>query len=281
MPFAAILGAGALNAGGSLLSGILGSNASSKAAGQEIAAANQAIGYEEGNYNTAQTNLDPFIKGGQNALTALQAMLGIGGGGQGGAYNPVLAMLGIGPTGQPTGSGINTSSFVASPGYQFQLQQGENAVTNSAAANGGLGGNALKALTNYGSGLANQSWQQYLGNVNSGWNSLTGELGSLAGSGQQAATNLGQIGTSVGSSVAGLMTGAGNAAAAGTIGSTNALTGGINGLINGLTTNSLSGSNGGNNNGNAVGALFNLLQGGGGGTNFQANGWNNPTNWPS
>ena len=125
---------------------------------------------------------------------------------------------------------------------------------NLFAARGGLGGNALKALQSYGSGLANQSWNQYLGNVSGGWNSLISQLTGLAGLGENAGSSLGNIGAGLAGGMSNAIQGGGNAASAGTIGSANALTGGFNGLINNLNTGGLS-----SNNGGGINALLNSL----------------------
>lgn len=58
----------------------------------------------------------------------------------------------------------NPSSFQGTPGFQFALNQGLNAVNRSNSAMRGSG-NALAALTNYGTGLANQDYSQYLGQL--------------------------------------------------------------------------------------------------------------------
>ncbi len=54
------------------------------------------------------------------------------------------------------------AGFQADPGYQFRLQQGEEAINRSAAARGGrLGGATLKALSEYNQGLASQEFGNY------------------------------------------------------------------------------------------------------------------------
>ena len=54
------------------------------------------------------------------------------------------------------------SGFEQDPGYQFRLQQGEQALNRSAAARGGrLGGAQLKALSDYSQGLASQEFGNF------------------------------------------------------------------------------------------------------------------------
>jgi hypothetical protein len=70
----------------------------------------------------------------------------------------------------PEGYARAVSQFQAGPGYQFQLGQGVDAATRAASAAGGgnaFSGNTLKAAQDYGSNLANQTYQQYLGNLQS------------------------------------------------------------------------------------------------------------------
>ena len=243
--------------GGTIASGLMGSNAAQSAAAAERAAANQASQTEMSMFNTAQSDLQPWMQGGNNALASLQKLLGIGPGG-GGATSPLLQMLGIGANGQSTG-GINPTNFQGSPGYQYQLGQTMNAVTNSAAANGGLGGNALKALQSNAKGLANNDWSQYLSNLNTGWQGLVSNLSGLSNTGLSAANSIGNAALTTGKEIGGNQIGAGNATAAGTIGSANALAG----MINSLTTNQKTDANspGGSSDSSQIATLLQSLLG--------------------
>jgi len=194
LPFLAAAGIGAA---GSIGSGILGFLGAGKAAKAQEQSAQAAINAQLGMFNQTRQTLAPFVSGGTNAMTQLQALLGIGPGGAGGMQ----------------------STLAATPGYQFAFQQGEDALTNSLAARGVGGGNAAKAIAGYGQGLASQTYQQQIANL----------LG-LTGIGESAAAQQGSFGTSTGNSLASLLTGSGNAQAAGIIGQGNALAGGINSL---------------------------------------------------
>ncbi len=73
-------------------------------------------------------------------------------------------------------------NYQASPGYQFQLQQGNQAVQANAAAGGGyLSGATQKALAKYGVGLAaqdyNNMFNQYANQRNFGYDVYKGNLG--------------------------------------------------------------------------------------------------------
>lgn len=207
---------GGLSGLGSIGSALISANAAKSAAGTQAAAANNATGAEQAIFNQTQQNIQPWIAGGSNALNALQQALGIVPGGTG---------------------GINATGFQGSPGYQFQLQQGTNAIINNASATGGIGGNTLKALQTYGTGLANQDWYNYLS-----------QLYNLSGQGASAAGGLGGIASALATNIGNNITNAGNANAAGTVGTANAVTGGINSSLNNLLSLALlSNITGGNN----------------------------------
>lgn len=117
--------------------------------------------------------------------------------------------------------GSEYQGFQATPGYQFALDQGQAAIDNSAASRGNLfSGATLKAQQEYGTGMANQEYGNYL-------NRLMGQ----ASQGQAAAANTANAGANYGSSAGTAYANMGNAQAAGHIGQANALTGGINNAI--------------------------------------------------
>jgi hypothetical protein len=104
------------------------------------------------------------------------------------------------------GADAATAAFQQDPGYQFRLNQGENALTRAASANGTLGsGKYLKDAMAYNQGQASQEFG----------NSLNRLLG-VAGMGQ----------TATGSGADYLTQGA-NASAAGKIGGANAINNGL------------------------------------------------------
>lgn len=106
----------------------------------------------------AQSQLDPYAQAGQAALQNIQAP--------------------------------NMEALMNDPAYQFQLQQGNQALERSLAARGlGQSGAALKAAQQYGQGLANQTYQQYFDRqaqmARQGLNAAGG-LGSIIGQGAGA-----------------------------------------------------------------------------------------------
>lgn len=203
---------------GGIASAAIGSSAASSAANTEANASNNASQVELNMFNQTQANEAPYLAAGGNALTALQSGIGIG---------PGTGNTGTGPLNAP----FTTADFQNSPGYQFQLQQGENAVLNNRSALGGVNsGNTLKALTSFGQGVANQDYWNAYNAYTTAQNQKFGQLQTLAGSGQNAAANLGALGAQTGASVGNNIVNAGNASAAGTVGSANAISNGISGL---------------------------------------------------
>jgi hypothetical protein len=141
------------------------------------------------------------------------------------------------------------------PGYQFRLQQGTQAVQNSAAASGDLlSGNTLAGLTQYGQNYAsneyqnvyNRALQQYQQQYNIYQNNQANQwnrLASMAGIGQTAVNQLNSAGSTAaqnyGNTVIGSTNAIGqnlnNAAAAtasGYVGSANAYGGALGSLGN-------------------------------------------------
>lgn len=117
-------------------------------------------------------------------------------------------------------------NYTQSPGYQYQMSQGMNNLTNSSAASGLLNSTPFaQNVLQYSQGLANQDFTQYQtqlsnaisgynadvagvfgsnqNNLNSLYNSWQSNLGQLAGQGQQTANQLGQISTDAANSLVG------------------------------------------------------------------------------
>lgn len=101
----------------------------------------------------------------------------------------------------------------ATPGYQFQMQQGEQALQQSAAARGNLlTGGTAEAVNNYAQGLASTNYQNVYNNAlntyGTNYNAYQqnqanqyNRLASLAGVGQTTAQTLGSLGQSTANSV--------------------------------------------------------------------------------
>ena len=257
---------GAASIGGAAIE----SSAAGKAAGTQASAADEsaqlqykesqnALAFQQQEFDTQQQNLKPWLQEGKSALNNLSAL----------TSKPGQGLLT--PYGQ-TFTAPTLEEAENQPGYKFAEQQGEGAINNSAAAKGDLvSGNAAEAEdqfaqnnaeTNYGN-VYNQALQTFGTNYGVFENNQTNEfnrLSALSGTGQTAATTLGTEGQQAAQDVSNIDLTAGaqqgadlqNAAAAeasGYVGSANAISGGLNGVGSNLTTLALlSQLNGGNLN---------------------------------
>lgn len=180
-------------------SALIGANASNKAskAATQAATSNNALQTDIYNRNTA--NLSPFMDRGNQAGVAQNALLGIGGDPH--AFDPAF------------------QNYLNSTGYQFQQNEGQRAITSSAAARGMLGSGAtLKALQDRGQQTGASYFQRYLDN-----------LSGISGQGLTAANGVAGVGTqyagAVGANNQYAADATGNAALAAGSGYTNALNG--------------------------------------------------------
>ena len=203
---------GLAQTGGAIFGGINSMHAAKAAASAISAAIQQGLNFGQGVYGTAQQNLSPYVTGGQGALSSLLGFYGL-------------------PGGNPGGANAAFSQFQQLPSYQFPLQQGNLALNRQLASTGLIGsGGALKDAVAYNQGYASQGLGGYLQG-----------LSGIAGSGQQAAGTIGQIGTGVlGPLMQGYET-QGGAQGAGIIGSANAL----NQMLSNLLGTPVGGSSGG------------------------------------
>lgn len=139
---------------------------------------NQGIGALNTNYTAS---LQPFLTNyntSQSGVTQLKDLLGLNG---------------------ASGTQSALSTLQNMPGYQFAVQQGDNAINAQAAATGTNGsGNQALALAKYNQGLASQNYNNYvsqlmpflsasnsaaagIGNIDTGLgNALAGQYGTLA-----------------------------------------------------------------------------------------------------
>ena len=154
------------------------------------------------------------------------------------------------------------------PGYQFNLQTGTQAINENAAATGNLmSGNTGTALQKYGQGLATNTYQQAYQNALNQYNtnlsaagqgvqtglSSTGQLGQF---GQSAANNLSNLYLTGGQQQASQLNNQGAAIAAGDVGSANAYASMFQGIAGGV------------DQGLAMNAMGNYSGGGSGGSTY-------------
>ena len=110
------------------------------------------------------------------------------------ANNSIAQLLGQAPITSQTQNGFN--NYLNSTGYNFQLQQGTNALASQGSASGLLqSGGAAKALTQYGQNLASTNFNNYLS-----------QLSGLSGAGQNATGSVVNAGTYGGGAAANALT---------------------------------------------------------------------------
>lgn len=195
-------GAGANRAGNTVAStaGAAG-NAIGTAGNQAAAATNAATNTGVAGINNAIGNVNTATAAGQNNVNAAtgQANTVAGNllGGQLQALSPYYAEgntatgnlqnLANNPFTAPT-----AAQAAATPGEQFQMQQGLQGVEQQLGASGGAAtGGALKALTQYGQGVASTYYQNAFNNALNAYNTNVNTNLSMAGQGLQGAS-LGQ-----------------------------------------------------------------------------------------
>lgn len=225
--------------GGTLGGAIEGGDTSSNAANAQVSAANQAsqdtlTATRESNalaekiYNQNRADQAPFRDVGVGSIYQLRDLTSPGG---------------------QLSRNFTMADFNADPGYQFRLQQGEQALNRGAAAAGRYdSGRSLKDLISFNSGNASQEYGNAYNRFNNDNTTRYNRLASLAGVGQQATNQIGAFGQNYANAVGGNTInaagviggntiGAGNARASGYIGSANALNNGISNAFNQYQSN--------------------------------------------
>lgn len=229
MPFGGALVMGV----GSLLGGLFGGSASSKASKQYIGMLQQAQQFLQGQESQGLANYQPYMTSGAKAAGNLGEMLGTPGQG---LLTPWTQQF-TAPTAQQARQ---------TPGYQFQLQQGLDALQNSAAGKGSLlSGRTVADMNNYAQGVASTNYQNvfnnaltqyqsayqtFLNNQQNTYNMLSGQ----AGMGLNAASNSGNFVANMGGDIASLLGQQGSAQASGTMGAANAYSSILPGIGNAM-----------------------------------------------
>lgn len=170
---------GLFDIAGDIVGGIFGSDASQK----EADAAQQAMAQQNSTYQTNSGNFSPYINSGRATLSQLLSGL------QSGAFQ----------------TNVNPQTLANDPGYQFQMQQGQQALQRSAAAKGMLNSGAFaKGLDQYSQGLAGQQYQNAW-NRNFQQNQANyGNLYNLANMGSNASNQLAGLGQNYANSMSSL-----------------------------------------------------------------------------
>jgi hypothetical protein len=185
MVAAAVIGAAVVAGGATVYAG-------NKAAGATTSASNAAISEQQQALQQQATLSQPYRDLGTNNIQTYQNLL-TGANGPNGAATPGSAA-----------AGANIEQTLQTmPGYQATLDTGIEAAKRSSAASGlNLSGNQVAGVQQFGSQLADSTYQQQLANL-----LQPIQLGQAAAAGQAAnigtsASNIGQIGINQGNNIA-------------------------------------------------------------------------------
>jgi hypothetical protein len=200
MPFlatipGAIIGAGVLGAGASILSSSQASSAAGDAADAQSQSAANATALQQKMYYQNREDMAPWREAGVGALGDLQGGLE-----------------------QYAGYINDPSSYKQSPGYNWLSQQGMKGIDASASASGK---STAQDAMRFSQGLASQDYGNFMGR----YNNLLNRYSGLAGVGQTAADQMGQSGQNYANQAGNNMMAGGNAQAGGMINAANARTG--------------------------------------------------------
>lgn len=252
--------AATIGAVGSIAGGAIGAVGASSAANAQVDAsksaaqlqaeqAQKALDFQKQQWETQQKNEAPFLAAGTQAANTLAGLTSTPGEG---LLTPWTKEFHA-PTAEEAAQ---------TPGYKFQLEQGNEALQRSAVASGGLlTGGTAKALDQFSQGLASSNYQQTFQNAlqqystayNTFQNNQTNTFNRLAsqeGIGQTTAATLGQEGAQASGNAANILLtsgaqqgqalqNAGAATASGYVGVSNALGGAVQGVGNALSLQQL------------------------------------------
>ena len=198
--------------GGALITG----NAAKNAAKTQGAAADQVTDEAGREYDQTREDNAPWRAAGQTALGQLGQLT---------------------QTGGDLNRSFTMNDFTNNdPGYDFRMQQGQQAIERSAAARGGaLGGGTLKALANYGQDYASNEYQNAFSRWNTQNNEQFNRLAGIAGVGQTANAADQAAGQASLQTTSNAQMGAANASAAAGIAGANSLTNALNTGVNAWT----------------------------------------------
>lgn len=177
---------------GDIIGGIMGSGASKEAAKIQADAAKYGMDLMTQAGQQAVGLQQPYYEAGARALPQFENM-----------------------------PGFKAPTVTDDPGYQFRLQQGQQALERSAAARGGLlTGGTVKATERYAQGMASDEYARAYDRALTEYNLKYRKLSDLTGIGESAASRAGSFLTGTAADVGAAKERAGAYQAGGVIGST-------------------------------------------------------------
>jgi hypothetical protein len=205
-------------AGATLVTGYMGSQAARGAAQTQSDAAGRAMEQERAMYEQSREDLGPYREQGYTALKDIEGM------------KPFLTSQ-FGP---------DQFAQYLDPSMAFRQRLGTQATERLANVGGGaISGNTMRALTDYGQGLASTEYANAFGRFQTDRTNIYNTLANIAGMGQGAVNTGVNAAQNFAGSQTGLITGQAAAQAAGTVGAANAYGGAASNLGNMAYLNTL------------------------------------------
>jgi len=178
--------------------GEINSEAAVNAAGAQVGQGTAAMNTANQVYGQSSGNFQPAIQVGRSADQQL---------GQDAGPNGSL------------GRQFTMADFNKDPAYQFDVQQGLQAISNSNSVRGGaLSGGTMKAMSNYGTQQASNEFGNAASRFTQNQNQNFSQLATLAGQGVQAGQDTAMLGQNYSNANTALRTNIGNAQAGGILG---------------------------------------------------------------
>lgn len=201
MCLTAIIGTALIGGAASLAGGAMQANAANQAAQTQAQAADESLALQTRQYEEGVARQQPWMAAGRNALDALHGELGLSDAAKAGTFK---------------------SGFRETPGYGFAVAEGERGALNNLSALGMKNsGAALKALTRFRTGLADQTYNNYVD-----------RLSVASGGGQAATSETNAMGTNYANAASGTIQDKAVATASGYVGQSNAWSNALSGASN-------------------------------------------------
>ena len=229
-------------AGAAIGGAVISSQGAKSAAGQQAGASQAAIDAAQKQYDQTRSDQAPYRSVGDSALNQLADLTGV-------KQFDSTAYLAANPDvaadpywsqhaqdhylehGQSEGrqatytqpdstfgsyaQGPTAAQVQMDPGYQFGLDQGQQAIDRQTAASGGrVSGAALKAAAQYGTDYATTKYGDAYNRVNQARSDRLNRLAALAGIGQTSTQQTGAAGTANANAIGNIVTAQGNASGA-------------------------------------------------------------------
>lgn len=214
-------------AGGIALAGMIGASSAQNAANSQSQAADRANQQASNQFDKQQAAAAPYVQSGYGALNQLNNQM------------PDLTRQ------------FTMQDFHQDPGYQFNLNQGIQAMQRSAAAKGMLNSTGtMQGLNNYAQGMASNEYSNAYNRFTQSQEQRYNMLSGIAGMGNVANGQMAQVGINTSNNMNSNTIGQGNAMSAGQMAQGNNLGNMVgNGVNSYMNYNLMNRIYGGQNNG--------------------------------